>query len=121
MADVVSLTEPANHADSAHSAQPTPVGMVESNDRLTAPWTEGIVSSTPSGGFLKKSGHATGLVSATSGIRSSGQHSSGSNGLPSERPSNIARPVSIHSSSFSAMPDYPPPTYEITGGWIFAY
>jgi hypothetical protein len=114
VAGATTFTEPANHAGpgSAHSAQPAPVGMVEPNDRLTTPWTEGIVSSTPSVDLLIKSTPATRLVAGTtSGIGNSGQHSSGSNGLPTEIPPNASRPMSIQSSSFSAMPDYPPPIY----------
>jgi hypothetical protein len=96
------------------SAQPTPVDMVEPNDRLTTPWTEGIVSSTPSGGLPRKSDPATGLVAGTTlGIGGTGQHSSGSNSLSTEIPPNIGRSVSIQSSSFSAMPDYPPPMYAL--------
>jgi hypothetical protein len=103
-------------ADSPDSALPmaTLVGMVEPNDRLTTPWTEGIVSSKPSGGRLNKSAPATSLVAATtSGIGSSGQQSSSSNAVPTEIPPNTGRPLSMQSSSFSAMPDYPPPIYAL--------
>jgi hypothetical protein len=123
-AEGLTFTEPANHKDplsgegpiqlpwvgpdSAHSAQ---VGMVEPNNRLTTPWTEGVVSSTPSGGLLNKAAPSTGLVAGkTSGIGSGGRHPSGSNAFPTETPPNAGRPLSVHSSSFS-MPGYPPPIY----------
>jgi hypothetical protein len=124
-ADAVTSTKPVKQKDRltheadgpipdpAHSAQSTPVGMEEPNDQLTTPWTEGIVSSTPSDSFLNNLDPATGLVGrTTSESGGSDQHlSSGSNGLPPEIPRNSGRPISIHSSSFSAIPDYPPPIY----------
>jgi hypothetical protein len=70
------------------------------------------VSSTPSGSVLNKAVPATPLVAGTkSEIGTSGQHVSGSSGVPTEIPPNTGRPISIHSSSFSVMPDYPPPIY----------
>jgi len=127
IADTITFTEPENHQEplshegegpiqlpwvGLNSGQLTPVGMAELNDRLTTPWNEGIASSTPSGSFLYKAGPSTGLVvSTTSGVGSSGQQSLGPNGLPTEIPPNTGRPISIHSSSLSAMPDYPPPIY----------
>jgi hypothetical protein len=126
MADAITFTGPANHEEplpdevegpmqlpwvGPDSAQPTLIGMVEPNDRLTTPWTEGIVSRTPSRDLLNKAVPSIGLVTGkTSGIGTSGQHSSSdSNSLPPERPPNTGRPLSIH-SSFS-MPGYPPPMY----------
>jgi hypothetical protein len=127
MAEAITSKEPTNHKISLpdggedpmklpwvgpDSAQPTLVGVVEPTDRLTTPWTEGITSSARSEGLSNKAGPSTGLVAGTTlGIGSSGQHSPGSNGVPTEIPPNTGRPVSIHSSSFSAMPDYPPPIY----------
>jgi cell division septation protein DedD len=127
MVDAFTFKEPANHEEplpneeeaptqlpwvGLDSTQPTPIGKVESSDWPTTPWTDGVMSNTPSGSVLNKAVPSTGLVAGTkSEIGTSGQHSSGSNGLPTEIPPNIGRTISVHSSSFSAMPDYPPPIY----------
>lgn len=113
----ITLPEPLNLTDSLphegedpipvprvgpDSAQPAPVGTVESNDRLTTPWIRENV--------FRKPGRVVDLLASTTS-RTGSQHSSSSNALPSEIPPN-AGPVSIHSSSFlSRMPDDPPPTY----------
>jgi hypothetical protein len=124
IADATPFTEPVNHKDplphegevpvpgiGPDSPQLTPGVTVEPNDRPTSSWIGGNVSGKLPGSVLNRPDMAAGLVAATaSGVGGSGQSLSSSD-LPSEIPPNTGRPLSIHSSSFSAIPDYPPPIY----------